>query len=311
MLQFFKRLFGEKKTSVQSDEPSEKPKGLEKPTSAKPVQTEQLDEEYPDKQDHNKANIPVIDDPSLRVYNKPFRQSDDAENVVRIIQRPPEGTPKKVAEFVPIAGIKKQERNALRVITSKSFAIRLEKEPNNPYDKNAIRVFGDCEVDEEETSFSLGYIPKDVAKKLAEFNKLKATVRVIYLPTSSKSIGLRLDIWSERAKRKKIEENPYDKNIEVPARAVDKNLKGEELEREGYIENAIQIYEASLRDQPDNNYPYRRLVVIYRRRKEYDKEIKVIEQAISNFEDDNPLLENFKKRLERAKELADKVKEKE
>lgn len=319
MLQFFKKIFGKKKTSErlnkpveESHEQAEKTMEFAKPIPEKPIQTEQLDEMYSNvqKQKETKTNIPVIDDPSKRKYNKPFRKSDDEENVVRIIQRQPEGTPKKVAEFVPIAGITRQKNDALKLITSKNFSMRLEKDPDNPYDKNAIKVFGDCEIGEEEMSLFLGYIPRDEAKKLVKYNKLKATVRVIYLPTHSKSIGFRLDIWSEKATRKKVEEKPYDENIEIPDRDVDKNAKGEALEREGYIDNAIEIYEASLRRHPDNHYPYRRLVVIYRRSKNYDKEITVIEHGISKFEDDNPLLANFKKRLERAKELANKAKKK-
>lgn len=315
MIKFLNKLFGGKEEATrQSEERLKANEPISPATELDPLEEpEQFEEEIHSERQEQQSIIPIIDDPSERKYNEPFRKSDDEENVVRIIQKPPKGTPKKVAELVPIAGIKRRENEALKVITSTNFAMRLEQEPDNPYDKNAIKVFGDCEIDGEETSYFLGYIPREDAKKLAKYNVLKATVRMIFLPTSTKTIGFRLDIWSERAnkKNKKTEEKPYDENIEIPIRYVDKNLKGEELEREGYIDNAIEIYEASLKEHPQNRFPYRRLVVIYRRRKQYDKEIKVIEQAISNFQDNSAILEDYKKRLERAKELYNKAKKKE
>jgi hypothetical protein len=57
------------------------------------------------------------------------------------------------------------------------------------------------------------------------------------------------------------------------------------------------------------------LAIIYRKRKQYNEEIRVLERAISVFEDlekssprsdVNPKLEKFKERLDRAKELRNK-----
>lgn len=203
MIKFLKRLFSEKEDIKQPEEP----KRIYEPISPV-IQSESLENQRRNKETHNErqekhSSIPIIDDPSKRKYNEPFRRSDDDENIVRIIQKPPKGTPKKVAELVSIAGIKRREKEALKVITSESFSMRLEKEPDNPYDKNAIKVFGDCEINGEETSYFLGYIPKEEAKKLAKYEVLKATVRMIFLPTSTKTIGFRLDIWSKRENKQK------------------------------------------------------------------------------------------------------------
>ncbi|MGH8545586.1 MAG: hypothetical protein ACREX3_18575 [Gammaproteobacteria bacterium] len=84
------------------------------------------------------------------------------------------------------------------------------------------------------------------------------------------------------------------------------------MEREGYVDNAIECYEANIRDGFDGNFPYGRLAVLYRRRKEYAKEIAVLERAVDVFEalrsgprsDVLPKLRAFQTRLRKAHELA-------
>jgi DNA polymerase-3 subunit epsilon len=60
--------------------------------------------------------------------------------------------------------------------------------------------------------------------------------------------------------------------ISVPTGHVDRNLLGIKLEAEGLVDNAVECYEANVRDGFDGDHPYRRLAVIYRRRGELDKE---------------------------------------
>lgn len=92
--------------------------------------------------------------------------------------------------------------------------------------------------------------------------------------------------------------------IPVPTGHVDRNLLGIKLEAEGFVDNAVECYEANVRDGFDGDYPYRRLAVIYRRRGEFDKERLVLERGIEVFHslldsprsDVAPKLEEFRKR---------------
>lgn len=68
---------------------------------------------------------------------------------------------------------------------------------------------------------------------------------------------------------------------------VDRNLKGIELEKKGDIENAIILYEENVVDEFEGAHPYQRLAVIYRKRKQYDDEIKVLKKAIQVFSDNS------------------------
>ncbi|WP_202882531.1 hypothetical protein [Gracilibacillus saliphilus] len=92
---------------------------------------------------------------------------------------------------------------------------------------------------------------------------------------------------------------------------VDRNLKGKELEKEGKVEEAMSLYWENVNERFDGNFPYDRLTVIYRKQKDYDKEIEVLERAVHVFKtkvnkeraDRTPKLEKFEERLAKAKEL--------
>jgi tetratricopeptide (TPR) repeat protein len=90
-----------------------------------------------------------------------------------------------------------------------------------------------------------------------------------------------------------------------------RNIKGKELEKSGRINEAIELYEKNIAEEFDGNRPYDRLAIIYRKRKQYDEEIRVLEKAIAVFEnkvhpdrpDKNKKLTRFKERLKKAKDL--------
>lgn len=92
---------------------------------------------------------------------------------------------------------------------------------------------------------------------------------------------------------------------------VDRNLKGIELEKGGRVDEAIKLYEMNINENFDGNHPYDRLAIIYRKRKQFDEEVRVLEKAIEVFEevvskgrqDGPPKLKRFKERLEKAQKL--------
>lgn len=95
-------------------------------------------------------------------------------------------------------------------------------------------------------------------------------------------------------------------------RQVDRNLKGIKLEKAGNVNKAIKLYEMNIKENFYGNHPYDRLAIIYRRNKQYDEEIRVLEKAIEVFEylcsttgiqDGPPKLQRFKERLIKARKL--------
>ncbi len=125
-------------------------------------------------------------------------------------------------------------------------------------------------------------------------------------------------------KKKKLSRNEekfakkYDLNINNDPddiRLVNNNLRGIELEKEGRIDEAIKLYEENIKKDFDGNHPYDRLAIIYRKRKEYDEEIRVIKHAIKVFERlsktssrgaVSPKLNRFIERLDKAEKLKGK-----
>ncbi len=93
---------------------------------------------------------------------------------------------------------------------------------------------------------------------------------------------------------------------------VNRNLKGKENEQKGENEVAIKEYEKNIKEGFEGNHPYDRLAIIYRKNKDYDNEIRVLNRAIEVFielsknsprQDINPKLEKFRNRLNKAEEL--------
>lgn len=98
----------------------------------------------------------------------------------------------------------------------------------------------------------------------------------------------------------------------VFSRMVDNNLRGKRFEQSGRIEEAKKLYEKNISLNFEGNFPYDRLAVIYRKEKDYDNEIRVLNHAINVFSalqstsprvDVAPKLKKFKERLAKATEL--------
>lgn len=92
---------------------------------------------------------------------------------------------------------------------------------------------------------------------------------------------------------------------------ADINLKALELEKQEDVDTAITLYEKNVSHRFDGNCPYDRLAIIYRKKKDYDNEIRVLETAIDVFTHDVPAsrsdrsikLTRFKERLTKATKL--------
>ena len=96
------------------------------------------------------------------------------------------------------------------------------------------------------------------------------------------------------------------------SKQVDRNLKGKECEEKGETELAIEKYEANAKERFEGSHPYKRLAIIYRKKKDYFNEVRILNLAVDVFtklsqnsprEDIKPKLQEFEKRLEKANRL--------
>lgn len=113
-------------------------------------------------------------------------------------------------------------------------------------------------------------------------------------------------------KKKKSEDAPnYEDRFD---RQVENNLKGKEFEKNGEIEAAKELYLENVNEYSIAPHAYMRLAIIYRKEKNFDREIEVLErliyvtEQIVNEEYDNAAkkLNKYKERLGRATLLRDK-----
>ena len=107
----------------------------------------------------------------------------------------------------------------------------------------------------------------------------------------------------DEIKKQKIDDKAFSK-------LVNRNIKGFKYEKEGKVDLAIKLYEKNIAENFEGNHPYDRLAIIYRKRKDYQNEVRVLNKAIDVFSnllftsprsDIKPKLEKFKKRLEKSK----------
>ena len=64
---------------------------------------------------------------------------------------------------------------------------------------------------------------------------------------------------------------------------VDNNIKGQELEKNGEIEKAIEIYERNADIVATTPHPYDRLRIIYTRQKKFRKAIEACNKAVRTY----------------------------
>lgn len=100
---------------------------------------------------------------------------------------------------------------------------------------------------------------------------------------------------------KKLQEyKDYNKKL---AKTAQLNNKGKEYEKAGKIKQAISTYEKNIELGYPASHAFSRLMVIYRKSKDFDNEIRIIEKAIDVFGIDTRYDADVLKWLERLKKV--------
>lgn len=235
------------------------------------------------------------------------------DNDIKVNDIAPEGY-HKFLEYEKVVGVTFDDRDILveKFINGSNRKITLSKDPLNEYDPFAIKVMGSCSYNGISETGQLGFLEKNISRKLSNFNDIKATVNAIAHPNK-----IRLDIWvtSDEYEQIKPLEDIYkdiQKNDSKISKLIDKASK---FEDDKNIDKAIEYYEKAIALNSDGNYPYDRLAILYRKNKDYDNEIRVLNKAIEVFEllgkisqrgDIYPKLDKFKERLSKSELLKEK-----
>lgn len=170
-----------------------------------------------------------------------------------------------------------------------------------------------------------GYLNKNQSSlkyelSAAGVDELNDNAYIPYIHKSKKKtlegnmFGPEFNVWYVN---KLIHDNPtVDKNAllkEAENRVTTELDTGVDAENEGDEEKAIAFYEKQVAEGFDGSNPYDRLAVIYRKRKDYNREVEVLERAIDVFSrlsnnrpDKEIKLKRFKERLSKAESLRQK-----
>ena len=86
---------------------------------------------------------------------------------------------------------------------------------------------------------------------------------------------------------KVIKINPRKNTAEAPELPAKDDLQGmaKYMENEGNLAEAAKLYEVILKAHPGNEHSYNRLMMIYRKQKDFKKELKVINDGIKTFQE--------------------------
>lgn len=73
--------------------------------------------------------------------------------------------------------------------------------------------------------------------------------------------------------------------MEVITSVKEMIVKAQEAENNDDAEQAAALYKQAIKAEPNNEYPYDRLMIIYRKLKQNKEELRVINEGIKFFED--------------------------
>ncbi len=114
-----------------------------------------------------------------------------------------------------------------------------------------------------------------------------------------KYVDIPTDIFSE-IKNKKAEYDEFNRKI---YQTSELNNKGIFYEKNGEIKQAINTYEKNIELGGMASHSYTRLMVLYRKNRDYDNEIRIIKRAIDVFSKDSRYNNDVEKWIERLKKI--------
>ncbi|MFQ5574843.1 MAG: HIRAN domain-containing protein [Terriglobia bacterium] len=155
------------------------------------------------------GQVPVIDDPTQRGYEKEYRTSSDSPETIRLDQHRPKGLSRTIGNYVKVSGVSYEpaRSNLISFTKGRDRRLTVERDPDNEYDPRAIKVIGHWSVDGTEKQGQVGWIPKATTIKIAEElpadAPLAPTIRVMHKATGKKNPSMRIHVWCPKKKRKK------------------------------------------------------------------------------------------------------------
>jgi hypothetical protein len=193
-----------------------------------------------------------------------------------------------------VAGIQYRRDNAQAFIRAIPISLALERDSNNQYDSNAIKVLG---ISANECEYMIGHVPADYARRIVEsetLNGIKPALDMAKISANGFTVvemalygnsNLRrliedpdvLAIDDERAAQRKADENKLDEESRKRDIAMAPLNEAKELEKAGRYLEAIQIYKNWLTHDTWRDV-YDRLSICFGKLKDYASVVAILDE---------------------------------
>jgi hypothetical protein len=95
-------------------------------------------------------------------------ECSERPGTIIVNNKPPKEYNKKIAEGVNVKALYLYEKKVLDFIKGEEHSIFLEREPDNEFDSNAIKVIAKWIEGNTEKSEIVGYVPREISAKVAK-----------------------------------------------------------------------------------------------------------------------------------------------
>ena len=94
-----------------------------------------------------------------------------------------------------------------------------------------------------------------------------------------------------------------EKNSAILRRIQERDRAAWQAEQDGDLDTAIELYEQNIKENYPGEYAFERLMILYRKQKDYEEELRVINHGINVFaqELEDHLKHSFSKNVDRKK----------
>ncbi|MBS4022979.1 MAG: hypothetical protein KGZ79_11280 [Dethiobacter sp.] len=218
-------------------------------------------------------------------YNIDYRNPGDESHFVRINQKQPAANVKRVVYDAFVSGISRNEGTVNSFIDGTYRKVSVERQPKG---KKVLLVNGSWLDDKNnmqqgQLGIVEGFFAEEVFEKTQSNTPLYATIKVMFRARDGKHPGIRLDIWGTEVEYTPEElEAKYLKDVKKTEREAKKNDWG--------------VAPA----------PYENLAKMYRKQKDYDKEVEILERFAKQKHAPGAMPPKLFERLEKAKKLSDR-----
>lgn len=150
---------------------------------------------------HADDPAPIIDEPDRRGYDVDFRREGDEPFIFRVNQHQPKGFPKKLANYVAVAGVSFRQMEVIEFIRGRNRCLSVRPEVITGGQLPALAVIGQwADWIGGRHEALLGYLPNDVREAIGD-TPVALTLEAMYQATDERSAGLRVDVWQPRPKK--------------------------------------------------------------------------------------------------------------